>query len=172
MTESPRWSLRNAHYLNVPGTEWEHNESDRTTGKAVRKLYTVPLLLDPRNPQDCNYPGEVIVCHGDPARDHARDITFLGDPTPDMEPMNDEAETISAAMRPKWEHPIDALPANGGMNSEERVFMAKMMEAFAGAGAAANASVPKAQYDELQERLAKLEAALAAQAKPAAERRV
>ena len=52
MTEAPRWRLMTSHYLNVPGTEWEHNESDRTTGKAVRKLYPVPaFLLDPRNPK-------------------------------------------------------------------------------------------------------------------------
>lgn len=167
------------HYLNVhelpDGTriEWEHKETDRTTGKAVRKLYPVGCMLDPRDSSDCNYPGEIIVST-EPSRAYPRDIIFAGNPTPDMEALNDEAETISAAMRPRWEHPIDTLPVNGGMNAEESAFMAKMMQAFAGAAANApdNTTVPKADYDELKDRLAKLEATIAAQNKPATERRV
>lgn len=170
MSESPRWSLRNAHYLNVPGTEWEHKEADRTTGKTMRKLYTVPMMLDPRDPADCNYPGEIIVCHDEPKGEHRRDIQFIGDPTPDMEPLNEAAEAISNSLRDRWEHPIDTLPANGGMNAEESAFMAKMMEAFAKGAQAQNQTVPKADYDDLKERMAKLEALLAKP--PAAERRV
>lgn len=166
MTESPRWRLMTSHYLNVPGTEWEHNESDRTTGKAVRKLYPVPCLLDPRNPQDCNRDGDCIVAH---AGDHnvRSDIIFLGDPTPDMEPVNDEAQAISDSLQAKWAHPIDTLPANGGMNDAEKAFLEKMMEAFAGAAAAPNQTVPKEDYDALLKRVLALESAL----KPAAERR-
>src|SRR5205823_6644923 len=62
MTESsaPRWRLVNAHYLNVEtlpdGTrvEWEHKETARETGRTVRKLYPVPMYLDPKEPADCN----------------------------------------------------------------------------------------------------------------------
>lgn len=167
MTEAPRWRLMTPHYLNVPGTEWEHNESDRSTGKAVRKLYTVPLLLDPRNPQDCNRDGDCIVAHAiDGARNERSDIIFLGNPTPDMEPVNDEAQVITDSLQAKWAHPIDTLPANGGMNDQERVFMEQMMKAFA--GAVPNQTVPKEDYDALLKRVLALEAA----AKPAAERRV
>lgn len=106
-----RWSLRNPHYLNVPGNEWQHEETDRETGRRNRKMYEVPRLLDPNNPQDQNYPGEVIVCHE--GKGDRKDIIFLGEPTPDMEPLDDEAKAISASLQKKWEHPIDALPANG-----------------------------------------------------------
>lgn len=106
-----RWSLRNPHYLNVPGNEWLHEETDRETGRRNRKMYTVPQLLDPANPQDQNYPGEVIVCHE--GKGERKDIIFEGEPTPDMEALDDEAKAISASLMKKWEHPIDALPANG-----------------------------------------------------------
>jgi hypothetical protein len=172
MTEAPRWRLMTSHYLNVPGTEWEHNESDRTTGKAVRKLYTVPALLDPRNPQDCNRDGDCVVAHAiDGLRNERGDVIFLGDPTPDMEPMNDEAEEISDSLKEKWAHPIDTLPANGGMNDAEKAFMEKMMLAFTGAASAANQTVPKSDYDALLARVLALESAGKVPA-PAAERRV
>lgn len=169
MIEAPRWRLMTSHYLNVPGTEWEHNESDRTTGKAVRKLYAVPALLDPRNPNDCNREGDCVVAHAvEGLRNERTDVIFLGDPTPDMEPMNDEAEEISNGLKDKWAHPIDTLPANGGMNNEERVFMETMMKAFAGQAQAPNATVPKEDYNALLKRVLALEAA----SKPAvAERR-
>lgn len=173
MTEAPRWRLMTSHYLNVPGTEWEHNESDRTTGKAVRKLYTVPALLDPRNPNDCNRDGECVVAHAiDGLRNERSDVIFLGDPTPNMEPINDEAEEISNGLKAKWTNPIETLPANGGMNDQEKAFMEKMMMAFAGTMQARNQPIPNAEVNELKDRLAKLEALLVAQAKPAAERRV
>lgn len=172
MTEAPRWRLMTSHYLNVPGTEWEHNESDRTTGKAVRKLYTVPALLDPRNPNDCNRDGECVVAHAiDGLRNERSDVIFLGDPTPDMEPINDEAEEISNGLKAKWTNPIETLPANGGMNDQEKAFMEKMMKAFAGTVQAQNQPIPNAEVNELKDRLAKLEALLVTQAKPAVERR-
>ena len=50
------------------------------------------------------------------------DSTLTGDPTPDMEPMNDEVEAISNGLKDnKCLTPIDTLPANGGMNDAERV---------------------------------------------------
>ena len=109
-----RWYLRNAHYLNVPGTEWEQKETNRETGKQARKIYHVPLLLDPENPADQNYPSEgmVIVCHE--GKGMPRDITFIGKPTPDMEPLDDEARAISEAESKNWIHPIESLDGTYG----------------------------------------------------------
>ena len=178
MSECPRWRLTAPHYLNIPvhpdgtKTQWEHTETDRTTGRAARTQYTVPLMLDNRVPSDFNYPedGDIIVAlKVDGASFHRRDYIFTGDPTPDMEPLNDEAQAITDSLRTKWEHPINSLPANGGMNQQETLFMEAMMKAFAGAQAqqvVPNASVPKAEYDALKERLERLEAAIAVQAKP------
>jgi len=176
MTEAPRWRLINAHYLNIKaladGTqiEWEHKETARESGRTVRKVFKVPALLDPNEPNDQNYPGEIVVAHEvEGARNERNDIIFYGEPTPEMEPLNDEATALSDSLRQKWEHPINSLPANGGMNDREMAFMKQMMESFTGGAAnPANAAVPKAQYDELKDRLTKLEAMLADKAKPEA----
>lgn len=105
-----RWRLMSAHYLNVPGTEYEHREVSRETGKQAVKRYPVPLFLNPNDPADCNYPGEIIVA--DKAnRLHPKDLVFVGPPTPEMEPLDEEAEKISAKHREKWDkHPIESLP--------------------------------------------------------------
>lgn len=105
-----RWRLVNAHYLNVPDTEWEYQESDRNTGANNRKRFPVGRFLDPNDPSS-NTPrgsGEVIVCHA--GKGIRSDWTFSGDPTPEMEPVDEEAEAISKACAPKWKHPIDSLP--------------------------------------------------------------
>ena len=173
--EAPRWSLRNAHYLNVEqlldGTkiEWEHKEVNTANGRMARKLYPVPMLLDPQEPSDCNYRGEVIVAHKVEGVHNLRDdYIFHGEPTPEMEPWNAEAQAITDSLQDKWIHPINSLPVNGGMNEAEMAFMERLMKTFAGAAAQPNQSVPQAEYDVLKERLAKLEAILAAQPKPEA----
>ncbi len=152
-----RWSLRNAHYLNVPGSEWMHEETDRETGRRNRKIYPVPQLLDPNNPQDQNYRelGRIIVCHE--GKGEPRDIVFLGEPSPEMEPFDEEAEKISESLRSKWEHPIETLPANGGMTEGESAFMKHLMESFAkSAPPQPNASVPMDQFEELKAQVAEL----------------
>jgi len=179
MPEAARWRLTNPHYINVEqlpdGTkvEWESKETSRENGRTIRKNFPVPMLLNPTEPGDCNYPGEIIVANG-PNSAYSQDIIFHGSPTPEMEPLNEAAEVISASMRPKWDNPIESLPANGGMNTQEQAFFSAMMKAFETQGPApiGTHSVPKADYDALKERLEKLEAALVAKAAPAAERRV
>lgn len=106
-----RWRLTAAHYLNVPGTEWEYKETDQNTGKQARRVFTVPALLNPNDPSDCNYPGEIIVAWKD--KGQGRDIIFIGEPTPDMEPLDDEASAVSNKLRPKWVHPVESLSGNG-----------------------------------------------------------
>lgn len=103
-----RWKLMAPHYLNVPGEEWEYTENDRTTGRPKRFKFAVPRHLDIRDPS-CwtnrwgskdNEDGEIIVCHegkGDP-----KDIVFIGDPTPDMTPVDEEAAAISAQFESRW----------------------------------------------------------------------
>lgn len=177
MTEAPRWRLNSAHYLNVQqlpdGTkvEWEHKETARETGRTVRKLFPVPMLLDPRDPADFNHPGEIIVAAEatDGARNDPRDYIFDGRPTPEMEPLNEAAQALTDASRAKWDHPIDSLPANGGMTTAEQVFMQNMMTEFANRIGAVlpqpGTAVPSAEVDELKARLVKLETLLAAQNK-------
>lgn len=152
-----RWRLTAAHYLNVPGTEWEYKETDRNTGKQGRKVFEVPALLNPDDPADCNYPGEIIVCHD--GKGQGRDIIFLGDPTPDMEPLDAEAESITEALRPNWSHPIDSLPSNGDYGAALIASFEKQMSALA---KGANVSAKDTDVEELKKQVAALTAQLAA----------
>jgi len=105
-----RWKLTDSHYLAVPGTEWEYKETNRETNRQARKVYEVPVYLNPKDSADWNYPRDeaIIVSNKfDPA--YPRDIVFRGTPTPDMEPLDDEAQAVSDAERSKWIHPIEAL---------------------------------------------------------------
>ena len=64
------------------------------------------------------------------------------------------------------------MPANGGMTTQESVFMQKMMEVFekiAPPHAVVPTSVSDSEVADLRERLARLEAILAAQAKASTE---
>lgn len=179
--ECPRWRLTAPHHLKVPvlpdGTpvEWEHKETNRDSGRQVRKLYPVPLLLDPRDAADHNHPGEIVVAREVEGSHMIRgDIVFLGDPTPDMEPLNDAAQAITDSLRPRWEHPIDTLPVNGGMSSAEKTFMEAMMKSFAQSqpAAAPTTSVSIEQYDALKAELESLKAMLTGAKPEAPARRV
>jgi len=103
-----RWKLLSAHYLNVPGVEWEYRETTRE-GKQGRKIFTVPQYLDPKDPADWNYPelGEIIVSDGKGKQQ--RDIIFVGPPTPEMEPLDDDATKVTDLEKAKWVHPIESL---------------------------------------------------------------
>ena len=99
-----------AHYLNVPGEEWEYVENDRSTGRPIRHKFPVPRLLDPKD-KACwtvkwgagsDEEGEIIVClegKGEP-----RDQVFFGNPTPDMMPVDDEAKVISESFATLWSY--------------------------------------------------------------------
>ncbi len=180
--DAPRWRLTNEHHLSVAelpdGTrvEWEHKEISRESGRIVRKLYPVPLYLNPKDPADHNYPGEIIVAHKvDGCHNLRQDYIFSSPPTPEMEPLNDEAQAITDVWREKWNNPIESLPANGGMTSAESAFMTKMMEAFERIAPPRYEpkAEPTSEVVELHERLAKLEALIMSQAtaKPSGEGR-
>lgn len=166
-----RWRLINPHYLNVPGTEWEYKETDRTSGRSGRKIYPVPLYLDPRDAADHNYPGEIVVSDG--TNPGPRDHVFLGEPTPDMEPLDDEARAISTRLAPKWQHPIESLP---GTFSQSLIsaFEKQISEVMSGKtpvpASPASAGVDTAAFEELRKQVQELAAQnemLKAQAKPA-----
>jgi len=100
-----RWKLTEPHYLNAPDSRWEQTAIDSRTGKPTRKMFKVPLHLDPRVADDWNvkFPnnemdGEIHVCW--PGKGNPRDIVFEGDPTPGMVPLDDEAREVTAKF--KW----------------------------------------------------------------------
>ncbi len=105
-----RWRLTNPHYLATTDTEWEYKETDRTTGRQARKVYQVPRYLNPEDPSDHNYPGEIIVSDGNGAQ--SKDIIFSGPPSAEMEPLDAAAEALSAEHAAKWKHPVNNFDIN------------------------------------------------------------
>jgi hypothetical protein len=103
-----RWKLTGKHYLNVPGTEWEYEETT-ATGKRHKQRMPVPLYLDPDDREYQNQNGEIIVAWE--GSEQRGDITFVGPPTQEMTPLDEEAEAISAELEKKWSHPIESLPS-------------------------------------------------------------
>ncbi len=122
-----RFRLRAAHYLKTdPPTQFEQKEVSQQTGKQAIHRYEVPMFLDTNDPADHNYPGEIIVAT-EKSRAFPRDIIFTSGCTPDMEPLDDEAEEMKAKID-FGAHPIESLPANGETYGDKLVelFTAQM----------------------------------------------
>jgi hypothetical protein len=180
MVECPQWRLRQPHYLNVPGTQWEQTEVSRETGKQHRQSYNVPMLLNPNDAADCDRNGEVIVYHhvdgAKPPRGQAHQ--FIGDPTPEMEPINDEAEAISATFTEKWSKAFDTFQTSSEGDFTEKLL--NSMQRALDTAVKSSGGIPQAapatqvvsieEFNALKEQLATMQAALAA--KPADARRV
>lgn len=112
-----RWRLTAKHYLNATqdgeASQWVREETNRDTGRTKRQSFNVPLYLDPDDPtmQTPRGSGEIIVAWA--GKGYRHDIVFVGQPTAEMEPLDDEAEAITEAERHNWIHPIESLPGQG-----------------------------------------------------------
>lgn len=137
-----RWKLMVSAYLNtVTSVEWEYNETDRSTGRPKRMRVQVPRLLDIRDPGDwtntwksgtnmatsklSDEEGEIILCHE--GKGSRGDIEFIGDPTPDMVPVDDEAREISARFEDHWRYKPDGGPISYSQSMVDG-FKAEMAE--------------------------------------------
>ena len=109
-----RWKILQPHYIRtVEANKWEYQETDRNTGRPIRTQFDVPRYINPLDPADWtnrwgnkdNAEGEVILCL--PGKGLKGDIEFLGDPTPDMIPQDDEAIEISASYADRWKYRVD-----------------------------------------------------------------
>lgn len=132
-----RWLLTEPHYLKVVDTFWEQSETDRTTGRQKKKKYPVPMHLDPDCAQDWNNKpgtsashvsrggnswdqGFITVCYE--GKGEPNDYVFVGDPTPGMEPIDEEAKAITAKF--KWSKDTAFFdPSIGEMTFGERMIL-------------------------------------------------
>ena len=155
-----RWRLTAAHYLLIPGTKYRYEETDRETGEVNRQEFDVGRLLDPNNPKDCRSAGSCIVSNAE--KPLPGDWPYKGEPTPDMEPLDEEAADISATLRAKWEHPIDSLPVQGANYSEallerlEKALQVAMTNSPDIAVSQPQSGVPLEDFKALQEQVAAL----------------
>lgn len=114
----------------------------------------VPRFLDPDDPKTRkNADGEVIVCH-EGSQQARTDYIFVGRCTPDMIPLDEEAEELSSAELKRGQHPMDSLPATGNYADD---ILAKFTKALEGLGGvvpnASLAGVSAQQFAELQEQV-------------------
>lgn len=144
-----RWQLTEAHYLNVPGTMTE----DRTLGENNKKKLVCPRHLDPNQDADWNYKemispnvmeGKIIVCHE--GKGEPRDIVFVGEPTPGMLPIDDEAREISG--RYNWT-PTQGLDQDSQANSYTNQLLLGLTESLVGAREQAKSIQPVEGMSEL-----------------------
>jgi len=154
-----RWRLTAGHYINVPGTEWEHKETSRETGRQVRKVYQVPRHLDPKAPEDWNdWPmgrmedGVIIVCHE--GKGLPRDIVFTGPPTQDMEPLDEEATILSSRL-PKKKDGFEHMTMSEGVLED---LMRQIGQAVAAGRPepVSTSGVDQQQFNELKAMVAQL----------------
>lgn len=112
-----RWRVTAKHYINAKqfgeDTTWVREETNRDTGRAFRRTFAVPLYIDPEDPIciNKNIGFCVVATEGS---EMPGDIIILGPPTPDMEPLDDEAKAITKAESVKWKDPINSLPISIG----------------------------------------------------------
>lgn len=131
-----RWKLTEAHYLKVDGTKWEYSEVDRKTGRPKRTQFDVPLYINPNYEDDLKAFGQgdaepefrdIIVSDGHNAQ--PKDIIFIGDPTPGMLPIDDEAKEISRKLEARWNAPnIEGLNYSQRLELELVNQMAELKE--------------------------------------------
>lgn len=148
-----RWKLTEPHYLNVPGTKWELSQNDRTTGRPVRKVFPVPLFLHPDSPDDWTHDkrddGYIVVCHE--GRGNPEDIVFVGEPTPGMLPLDEEAQQLSAKYSHKWT-PTAGTDEQSQMESFQQKLLnglADQMSAVQASAAAAPAAAGMEKFMEM-----------------------
>jgi hypothetical protein len=156
-----RWKLLQPPYLNVEGVEWEYQETQN--GRGRRQRFAVPLLLNPKDPDDValyGVNGSIVVSDGNGAQEG--DIVFRGDPTPDMDPLDDEAREISARFEAKWRFKPDGM--EGGFSASILAGLQEQIDTLSARAPAAPPSADiealKAQNALLVEKLALLEARL------------
>lgn len=175
-----RFRLSAKHYLNVtvPGRKiiWRYEEVSRD-GIANQSEFPVPLYLDPEDQRWHNDKEHGIVVATEASSEHPRDYILAGEPTVDMEPLDDEAQELRESLMPKWTNPIESMPAQG-LSPAEQAFMETMMKAMAGFAPPSNVDVTALQkrMEDLEAMNAKLVALLegksqsSVEAKPSARR--
>jgi hypothetical protein len=149
-----RWKPTAKHYFHArqfgQPTEWQREEVNVQTGRAFRKSYVVPMFIDPDDPwcinrhlgycvlatEGCAQPGDIEI--------------FNFKPTPDMEPLDDEARALSEAERPNWINPIDGLSPQMGEDFAQQLLGALQQRANSIQFVPSAGVQPSAEFSELK----------------------
>ena len=160
-----RFRLKEKHYINIEGGEWEQKEEVqgpiKGRFKQVRKSYPVPTYFDPEDPSDHNYPGEIIITTVEDRRYPHDFLCREGfQPTFDMEPLDDEAEAMLEVYRKAHpgQHAIESLPGQMGEDILNK-FLAQIT-ALGGREAHVSPAVSVAEFEAMKAQNATLSAKL------------
>lgn len=139
-----KWQLKADHYLKVEGIEWEMTETS-DTGVQARKRFPVPLYC---------LEGTIVVQGVKPAKG---EIAFQGPPTPDMDPLDEEAEAITNPLKRVWDknHPIESLGGTYADSVTED--LQRQIDRLAMQGQPISAgAISREEFDELKAMIGKL----------------
>lgn len=165
-----RWRVTAKHYINAKqygeDTTWVREETNRDTGRAFRRTFAVPLYIDPEDPGCINRSLGFCVVATE-GKEMPGDIILLGPPTPDMEPLDDEAREITKAESVKWKDPINSLPISIGDDFGNQLLAMLTAQFNTVANQPANTSLKTASTDEVAELRRMVEALQAQLANPA-----
>lgn len=159
-----RWRVTAKHYINAKqfgeDTTWVREETNRDTGRAFRRTFSVPLYIDPDDPICINKNVGFCVVAKE-GTELLGDIVFDGPPTPDMEPLDDEAREITSKESAKWKDPINSLPVAIGEDFGQKLLAMLTSQFNAVSLQPSNTSLKGSSSTEVDE----LKAMLAEQAK-------
>lgn len=157
-----RWRLNSPHYLNVKEldgepVEFRYTEQSLTTMRNRSRAFPVPLYLDPKDPTLINSEDGIVVSDGN--HPGPKDYIFLGDPTPEMMPIDDEAEAISEKHRSRWINPVEAFNTGQDYSQSLLQTLERQIEAINRVAPGAQpVSIAEDKLAAVLERLASLEA--------------
>lgn len=156
-----RWRVTAKHYINArqfgEDTTWVREETNRDTGRAFRRTFPVPLYIDPEDPICTNKNvGYCVVAKE--GSEMSGDIILDGPPTPDMEPLDDEARQITKAESIKWKDPINSLPVAIGEDFGQQLLAMLTAQFNTAAVSPGSVSLKGAGSDEIAQLKAMLEA--------------
>ena len=148
-----RWRLTEKAYLRVPGTEYDYKETDEQTGTVNRVVFPVPRFLDPEDGRLCRSPEGLVCAHAGSQK--KGDWVFEGPPIMGMEPLDAEAEAITAEMQESW----GAQFIGNDLDSSQQLvkMMADTLSGFKATSGPASA-IPGADVTALQKQVADLTA--------------
>lgn len=156
-----RWLLKEKAYLNVPGTEYDYAETDEQTGVRNRVIFKVPRYLDPEDPRQKRSAEGLVVAYS--GSQQKGDWIFEGPPIMGMEPLDAEAEEITAEMQRQWGQQF----VGGDEDSSHQLvkMMADTLASFkAQAAPSSLAALP--DVDDLKKQIADLTAVVKALQEP------
>ena len=152
-----RWKLTEKAYLRVPGTEYDYKETDETTGASNRVIFKVPRYLDPEDKRLARSPEGLVCAYA--GSEKKGDWVFEGPPIMGMEPLDAEAEALTAEMQESWGGQF----IGNDMDSSQQLvkMMADTLSSFK-ATSGPSSSVPPAEVLDLKKQVEELTAVVKA----------